>query len=276
MKRGNHGKAVHRLDDGTLLGVNLGADFTAEHEWGIAGLLQTYGIDDNQEGIDRRIIRHVPKEHLLVGSVTLETRDFSERKPKSEKAKWWGLVSFRYPRELERADKFTKELVGRLELTPHRLHTELTGAWDERSFGFLTKDEGVVRELHDAIQQLDMCIGLFNGEPRNPFSRAGLGLLIASRVPQTVRDHWLESDRDRRALLEASAATGIEGRLKEAGRRFFALSPRWADKSDKDTKHPVMYWLNPMEQRENNAGWFSVEELEQWAEGKGPIIKETA
>jgi hypothetical protein len=32
-----------------------------------------------------------------------------------------------------------------------------------------------------------------------------------------------------------------------------------------------MYFLNPMRQQENNFGWFTVEELEQWMEGKGPI-----
>jgi hypothetical protein len=33
-----------------------------------------------------------------------------------------------------------------------------------------------------------------------------------------------------------------------------------------------MYWLNPREQDIHNYGWFTVEELKQWAENKGPVM----
>lgn len=269
MRRGVHGKGIHRLEDGTLLGVNLGADFTAEHEWGIQRLREVYGIDDAAEGIGRRQIRQFPSNHILFGDVKVKTRDWETRKTASRK--WWGLISFRYPADLRPVPEMSEETIRRCELTPFGNH-DIYGAWDETSFGFLVRDERVAREIYDALARCDLCIGLFNGES-SPFSRSGLGLLIASRIPQSVREQWLESDRDARRLKEASDATGIVKRLKAAGKGYHALSPRWATNMKKKTKHPVIYWLNPSEQHTNNFGWFTVEELDAWIEGKGPIPK---
>lgn len=55
---------------------------------------------------------------------------------------------------------------------------------------------------------------------------------------------------------------------------MFALSPsRPLATNEKKSKYDLRYWLNPMEQRHNNSGYFTVEELEQWIENKGPIPK---
>lgn len=44
--------------------------------------------------------------------------------------------------------------------------------------------------------------------------------------------------------------------------------------SDFETKYAIVFWLNPWEQRIHHSGWFTVEELELWAENKGPVMKE--
>lgn len=276
MRRGSHGKGIVRLEDGTLLGVNLGADFTAEHEWGIKDIRRTYGIDDADEGVGRRQIRTFPEGNLMRGSVSLKVTDYSERKRKASTDTWHGLVSFRYyDSERKHWPELSETMVRQFELAPYG-SDDFCGAWDGGSFGLLAKDEAVVTQLYDAIVQLDLCIGLFNGESWNPFSRSGLGLLIASRVPQSVRDQWLESDRDGRRLVEAAKATGIADRLEKAGLRYYALSPKWATGmrgEPPETKHPVVYWLNPQEQDRHNHGWFTVEQLDQWIKGRGPIPK---
>jgi len=60
--------------------------------------------------------------------------------------------------------------------------------------------------------------------------------------------------------------------LKSAGRSWFALRAAWIrDKSA--SKHPVWFWLNPQEQDRYEAGWFTVEDLLQWTENKGPVLK---
>jgi hypothetical protein len=64
----------------------------------------------------------------------------------------------------------------------------------------------------------------------------------------------------------------LEKKLREAGKKWFALSPRWATEKH-NTEHSVVFWLNPMEQRTNNSGLYTVEELLLWAENKGPIVR---
>lgn len=265
MRRGNGGGII-RTEDDALLAVTLGADFTAEHEWGIEEIRQLYGIDDSAEGIERRKIRLSPEKNIVVGDVKITSRDYSKPRAKPTATTWWGLVSDCYP---FRHDVVLDErMAQRCELYPYG-DVELCGSWDGGSFGFLVKDKTIVDEIHAAILNCDLCIGLFNGQSWNPFSRSGLGLLIASRVPQSVRDNWLETDRDQRRLKEAALATGIAKRLADAKIQYFALSPRWSD----DTKKDVVFWLNPYDQHCNNSGWYTVKDLDQWIHGKGSVPK---
>lgn len=104
---------------------------------------------------------------------------------------------------------------------------------------------------------------------------------------QEFKDALLLSHNDAIALRQASDETGIVAKLKatqahsqagyiEGGCRWYALSPRWLSEKEKKaniTKYPVIYWLNPEFQHRTNCGWFTVENLEQWIEGKGPIPK---
>ena len=55
--------------------------------------------------------------------------------------------------------------------------------------------------------------------------------------------------------------------MEKAGKKYFALSPRWKD----DNKKEVIFWLNPYHQDIDNFGWFTVEDLKDWAKGKGKI-----
>lgn len=272
MRRGNQGKAVHRAPDGKLIGVNLGADFTSEHEWGIADLRRKFGVDCNQVGVDGRIIRQVPREHILFDAVTIGIDDYSGKRRKTSKQTWWGLVCCTYPLDVMRQPTLTAEFVKQSELMPYCLDGEMIGSWDERSFGVLCKDETTVRELSDAMDKLDLCLGLFNPTPTNPFSRSGLGLLIASRIPDTIKTAWSEADQGSRDLQAASDATGINDRLRVAGKTFYALRPSWNENGAK-TNYKVVFWLNPCEQDRNNYGWFTVEQLDEWIKGRGPIPK---
>jgi hypothetical protein len=76
-------------------------------------------------------------------------------------------------------------------------------------------------------------------------------------------------DEDAYNLKNAAKATGIEDYLKAKWRRWFALSPRWAN----EEKTEVKFWLNPMDQHIYEAGWYSVEQLMEWVEDRGPVMK---
>jgi hypothetical protein len=108
-------------------------------------------------------------------------------------------------------------------------------------------------------------------------------LAITSRIPESADADIIKTDLDHIRLTKAASKTKIKikldkaraARVNKSGRStfgYYALSPSWL-KSDRESKHPVMFWLNPMDQQDNNYGWFTVEELEQWIQGKGPIPK---
>lgn len=237
--------------DGKLLGVNLGSDFCAEHEWGIAGLKRTFGITtEGKVGVEARKVSRVPadlhkEDHYLwcshYGSLaTVKKELYVNKAAHQTTVAEYGIV----------------------------IHTgETEGGWSERDFGLWTKDLGIGNEMYTAFQACDIALLFLGGQ--YVFGNAGLGLLIASRIPQQFAEDLTKADQDGIRLQEAAAKTGIAERLKNAGRRYYALSPRWDDKA----KGTVKFWLNPMEQDTYNYGWYGVKELDQWAEGEGPIVK---
>jgi len=86
--------------------------------------------------------------------------------------------------------------------------------------------------------------------------------------------------------LGSDACTEHEIGIKELRNYFGMDSNKNGIEKRKITKIPVpfseysrelrflsFYWLNPMEQKIHNYGWFTVEDLLLWAENKGPIPK---
>jgi hypothetical protein len=163
---------------------------------------------------------------------------------------------------------------------------DLNTAWDERSFGVLVKGEKGQKNLealYNAFMAKDVAIWLGGG---GVFQNAGLCLGIISNMPAANLAEMEKSDKNSHKLKLASEATGIVAKidklnkdfLEKEGKRgsiytpcgYYALSPAWRNDKSK-TKYDVIYWLNPQQQQKNNYGWFTVEELEQWMEGKGPI-----
>jgi hypothetical protein len=59
--------------------------------------------------------------------------------------------------------------------------------------------------------------------------------------------------------------------LKSKGLDWFSLGAGLI--RDKETGK-IRTWLNPMEQQKYDAGWMSIQDLRDWAEGKGRCILE--
>jgi hypothetical protein len=78
---------------------------------------------------------------------------------------------------------------------------------------------------------------------------------------------WKDTDREHQLLQKAKRDSGIEGILRRAGRKYFALSPRL----DKDGT--IVYWLNPYDDDKAKPGWYSLQELKDWAEGRGRVVR---
>lgn len=259
MRRTYNAKFVFDEND-KFVGLNLGADFCAEHEWGIAGIEQTFGIDTTKIGITGRTITRMPN--------CFRTLEFQQNYKKflglyCSKSGFYGNVD-------------NKEFKNYLP-NPYGFKAgscDYAAAWDENGFSVVISAE--YREYFDdiLIAMQENRLSIFIKGTANSFGRCGLCLYIVDRIPKSFIDSMQSYDEDVIALNKAADKTQIAQKLRKAGLQYFALSPHWAkDIHDLGpTKYDVAFWLNPMNQTKYRAGWMRVEDLEDWIKGKGRVI----
>lgn len=273
------------IQNGKFVGVNLGADFCAEHEWGIKDLKRILGVNDEDEksfGIEKRRAKKVKPENVAL----VENGDILSLLVDGE----YSVKSM-----VENFQKDASQVFGRCDWSMHK-EEEFITLWSEGDFCIRVRgddNKAKLREVHQALVNGKIAIWVGGG---GVFQNGGLCLAIIDRVDDQSKKVMYDADKDRLNLKNAAEKTGIRKKIDnyneqwtkneevESGRRcfeprcgYYALSPKWGSIDGKKTKHPVTFWLNPMRQQENNYGWFTVEELEQWVEGTGPIpMKEKA
>lgn len=281
MRKGYKGGWLIEEKSGTLLGINLGSDYCAEHEWGIKDLQMAAGIeyDESVFGIDRRRTKLNEKNLLFVNNgkeagLIIDSAWQLEYRRKKEMKDWATYLTY---------DTYGEE-------------KNLCTAWDGDSLGIRVKTDKYIKKLEqikEALVKNDAAIWLGGG---HVFQNAGLVIGIVSRIPVHNLQEMYDADLDYYKLQEAAKATGIEQKIAErnkdvryprpygchlraswatGGPGTYHLSlPRLAGEAPKDrkTKHPVIFWLNP-ETKPAQYGWYTVEELELWLEGKGPVLE---
>lgn len=235
-------------ENNNFFGFHLPADFTAEHEWGIVDMKRCFGIPNPEItcepfGLERRKSTIVPENlHYL------------------EKDKEIYLFMNSYGDHIPNDLKYYRDGIG--------------GAWDGNGFGIVVSKENEnycnkIKEIKQAIDACDVAVFLGGGRV---FENSGLNVAIASKISKKNIKLWEDGDKELAKLYKDAEETGIKKKLEDANLRYYALSPSRPNKNMK-TKYNVMFWLNPQKQDIHNYGYFSVEELEQWIEGKGPIPK---
>lgn len=252
MRRGHDNGWIE--NDGLFMGVCLGADFTAEHEWGIDKLRCVFGIPSAAEVKAKRMIGEKARKVTTVPESLFFHKD--------KDCAW--LIAFNivtWKLRNKETSKLLENYAGELRDNP------LGTAWDEGSFGVRSSDVKKVEALRDAFHRRDIILTFRSSLP--VFENPGLCLVISSTVPAQFIKQMEDGDRDGFALQDAAKKTGIHDVLEKAGRRYYALSPRWKDKPDGD----VVFWLNPMDQHIHNHGWYPVADLQAWANGTGPVMK---
>lgn len=252
------------MNDNQVVGLSLGADHVAEHEFGIKGLHKLFSMDSSKIGIERFLIHDVPDICVKTGTVY--------RKPAML------VVASEYSWDIENIRNGKNVRLAAADCGIYVWGDKnIFTAWDEKSFGILAigkEDTKRLEALVQAIQDKDCCIML--GKRTNPFAPCGLNILKYNCVPEDIRNQMREEDLEAIRLYEAAEKTGIYEILKKAGKGYIALTPKWSDyfKEPKyETKYPVVFWLNPMQQSIYNYGWFTVEELKLWAKDMGPIAE---
>lgn len=235
--------------EGELVGINLGADYCAEHEWGIKGIKSKLGIDSSKLGLEQRKMSRQSSDLHWLEKFQLNKND------KKDKSRWSGI----YFQHIYNGDE--------PYIRASAYGNDFLTLWCEDGFCALSSDPTKIEQLktvHDAFSNNDIAIWLGGG---GPFQNAGLCVAIASKLPKEITDGWHEHDVEHNQLMADFHATGIEEKLKKAGKSYFALSPR------REEDGSLVFWLNPMEQKIHNYGWFKLAELEAWARNEGPILQ---
>lgn len=251
--------------DGQIIGVNLGFDFAAEHEWGFKWAARYLG----------RPIEPI-REKLGVAARTTTTvnPEFSVELLEHDGALWLrGQQAWRNQYSTLADDlKPGAGSYNMQALVAASRNRPLVAGWDtDHGFCIAGKTDEAKRAIqivHDALIA-GRCFILQSG---GIFGAGGLKFIDAALIPADVDEGLCAADTSSLSLKDAVAKTGIRERLEAAGRRYFALSPRWTD----ETKGEFQFWLNPQEQDRNNFGWFKLADLEAWIADKGPIPKSRA
>lgn len=261
---GNDGFVMN--DVGGCAGFHLRADYCSEHEWGIKYMKRSFGINGDEVGIERRRI-HNPNSVYFI-----KFKKNGEKCAFISNYKTYASSSLEL-RELKGTE--VKDYVNErrwFHLKNNEQSEGVAGAWNEKNFICVVKGQDNVDKLqtvYDAFYEGDVAIFLGGGQ--GPFSNAGLSVSIITQLPAELIDNMRNTDMNDGWLKKTASKTGIESKIKKAGLRFYALSPEWNDAEDHS--EGVKFWLNPIDQNKNNHGWYTVDELNQWIKGTGPIPK---
>jgi len=144
-------------DNNQFIGINLGWDFCAEHEWGIKKIKQHFGIpldvkEKDNWGIKSRTITHFPEKdftfQIIQDYIILLFENHVNRKNYFTSLPEFKKYSQRYELNLncltDKDPKYIKEVVT---------------AWNEDSFGIVTtkEHESKMNELFEAFKKKRYC-----------------------------------------------------------------------------------------------------------------------
>lgn len=238
----------------TLLGINLGADYAAEHQEGIDGICHAFGVGKGNYGLAPR-------------TVTKKNKNLQLREVNLNEQTKGVLLLYDVPNRLY--GQFPPQLLNQLGFKVEQLQrVGLSTSWNENSFGVLVPSQygNYLKEIFDSFNRGDIVIDI--GNPCL-FSKEGPVLLIKSRIPKQCQEAIKQIDLDEIHLEKALKHSRIESILKKVGINYIDLKPRWKDPTKKD----IVVWLNPCDQRNINSGWFTLQDFMALTKGYGPILK---
>lgn len=244
-----HGWAFNKK--GKLLGYAFGSDATTEHECGYASIRDDFGVELKELGIEGRRIQTIPSSVQRLEDL--------------------GDVYLIFNLNWDQSSLPPSELVYRTDWESlDRRERTTASAWSDTAFAIRStgKDIPYLEELWKHLQAKNLALT----SRSNGFMAAGLQLSIVSRFPRDENRKWIAKEREELALKEAwtKESAGLEDLLREKGLRWFHLGK--TPHRGKDGVLRVL--LNPFNQRTYRQGYYSVSELKQWAEGKGPVVQQ--
>jgi len=273
MMAANQGRTGPVRIDGVVIGVHLAPNSVGQHSMGIDWLLHRLGAASADayglREFDGHVVRSIPEWTTRTASHEERHLDMGARRRRLFTSSATLCVEGHVEHAMEVTTRYGQDSV-------------VTGAWDDSSFAIRGwEDEGrrIVDTVQEALQALDLAVWV-SGDVE--FGHGHLCIVRRSSVPMAMVRKFDDAVAGRRRLQDAAATTGIAERLTAIGqmsplgrmRPYYALSPSWIDEETaKRSAHPVKFFLNPSRQDVNQSGWFTVEELDEWIAGRGPIPK---
>lgn len=266
------------IENEKFLGVSLGFDFCAEHEWGtddMKRVLQIPELSRKTAGIKSRTISVKKPENIFFYKEDgLFTWLYM-----GKKWPWDEVAEDRMPTyclktdELNWVEKDNKRIVK--ENSQEKQREMIITAWDSHEFGMIVKgkkEREMIKELYEAILKSDCAISYLSLSGNNPFSRSSLSVLIISKLDEQILKQMKDADTEHLDLKDVENKFNIYEKLKKTkkfgeyslhycGPKFLAYGESKeiieAEKKKYNTKYEVIYLLNSSELY----GWFTLEQL---------------
>jgi hypothetical protein len=266
-------------DETTVAGIILTADYCSEHEWGIKRMQRRFGIDTTT--IKEQVENGALVTDIKLGYERLTNKEAAFSVFENTKYIYLCVMDTYMAMKLEEMEDKKERTKFLNRNLPIYLEEKdgLIGAWDESTFMVRMAKNKENRVIVDSFLKAEESnsLAIYIGKPETPaFSNGGLMIVNTSVLPEEVIDRIANEDQEYLNLMQTVASIGIEEKLAKAECKYYALSPRVisAEKAEElGTRYHVEFWLNPMDQRNNDFGWVTVEDLEDWISGTGKIPK---
>jgi len=213
------------VSDCIFLGIALGYDYCAEHEWGIKDIKQRFNIPEggrkNMGVKSRSITKNIP--NLVFKKETYKKKKFAILYTGHQY--WREGEENPIPRDLE---NYKKDIDWRVEFdkkhpSDHRPAKDLmVTAWDGRGFGVGVMGENEVKwleELYEAFNNKNVVIAIINHRATNPFAGSSLSLMIKDRLPEEISDMMYDADKQHYDREDYEKKTGVP-KLKERNKKL--------------------------------------------------------
>lgn len=307
MRAGNSDSDVLRNESGKFVGIVFGADYCAEHEWGIGRIHNRLGIKDDESvfGIERRrvtVSQDIMHFHSDKYNMLAMFDDFTaQRHQKDIREKGLPNLVIRgsYPFNYLTIRKIYKDPeTGKRIKMRNDPDWEFSSAWCDGEFAILASTEKLGEEIHDLYKQLgegNVACWL-GGAGENPFARNSLCLGIIDRVDQANLDMMKSYDEEHYRLKQEDKKTGLRDKIKAQGEPYekslsfdanpkgsTGLQAKWAKDIHRDgyplseaSTYKVVYCIHPVAKDGSEGGWYTVEEIEHWLDSDGPLTQPKA
>jgi hypothetical protein len=285
MRKASADYSIIVIDD-KFVGFSLGYDYCAEHEWGIKGIEESFGIPEGSKktmGIVGRTITKCPplifKEEFKVkkkktthGAILFTGKNYCTQE---ENEKY-------VPRDFE---KYMETIEWNKEHQSEYREPKdfIITTWNEDGFGVAVVGDSEVeylKELHKAFNNKNVTIAMTS---LGAFGGSSLCLLITNRVPAETSQQMFDDDKEYFDRVDYEEKIGMAKIIEKRGRvdyhklhYFDACLPKWIGynnaeareeyKKKHNTKYDINYWIENSDD-DSNRGWYTVEEIREWLTG---------